>query len=98
MMLGESLESLGLKDKVIPYHGAKEAVLPWARFPVKAECFMKIMCHKDVAKSKASFGTKLGHFMRRHGCRSIKVLPLAFYKAQEANFPTHPLLGRTRMS
>ena len=24
MMLGESLESLGLKDKVIPYHGAKE--------------------------------------------------------------------------
>ncbi len=33
MMLGESLESLGLKDKVIPYHGAKEAVLPWARFP-----------------------------------------------------------------
>ena len=33
MMLGESLESLGLKDKVIPYYGAKEAVLPWARFP-----------------------------------------------------------------
>ena len=33
MMLGESLESLGLKDKLIPYHGAKEAVLPWARFP-----------------------------------------------------------------
>jgi carbamoyl-phosphate synthase large subunit len=33
MMLGESLESLGLKEKVIPYHGAKEAVLPWARFP-----------------------------------------------------------------
>ncbi len=33
MMLGESLESLGLKDKVIPYHGVKEAVLPWARFP-----------------------------------------------------------------
>ena len=33
MMLGESLKSLGLKDKVIPYFGAKEAVLPWARFP-----------------------------------------------------------------
>ncbi len=33
MMLGESLESLGLKDKQIPYYGAKEAVLPWARFP-----------------------------------------------------------------
>ncbi|MBQ0162167.1 MAG: carbamoyl-phosphate synthase large subunit [Treponema sp.] len=33
MMLGESLESLGLKEKTIPYHGAKEAVLPWARFP-----------------------------------------------------------------
>ena len=33
MMLGESLESLGLKDKVIPYYGAKEAVLPWSRFP-----------------------------------------------------------------
>jgi carbamoyl-phosphate synthase large subunit len=33
MMLGESLESLGLKDKKIPYFGAKEAVLPWARFP-----------------------------------------------------------------
>ena len=33
MMLGESLESLQLKDKVIPYHGSKEAVLPWARFP-----------------------------------------------------------------
>ena len=33
MMLGESLESLGLKDKKIPYYGAKEAVLPWNRFP-----------------------------------------------------------------
>ncbi|MDE5799382.1 MAG: carbamoyl-phosphate synthase large subunit, partial [Treponemataceae bacterium] len=33
LMLGESLQSLGLKDKVIPYFGAKEAVLPWARFP-----------------------------------------------------------------
>ena len=33
MMLGESLESLGLKDKNIPYFGAKEAVLPWNRFP-----------------------------------------------------------------
>ena len=33
LMLGETIESLGLKDKVIPYHGAKEAVLPWARFP-----------------------------------------------------------------
>lgn len=33
MMLGESLESLGLKEKVIPYYGAKEAVLPWSRFP-----------------------------------------------------------------
>ncbi len=33
MMLGESLESLGLKEKTIPYHGAKEAVLPWNRFP-----------------------------------------------------------------
>lgn len=33
LMLGESLESLGLKDKVIPYFGSKEAVLPWARFP-----------------------------------------------------------------
>lgn len=33
LMLGESLESLGLKDKFIPYFGSKEAVLPWARFP-----------------------------------------------------------------
>ena len=33
LMLGESIESLGLKDKVIPYYGAKEAVLPWSRFP-----------------------------------------------------------------
>ena len=33
MMLGESLESLGLKEKNIPFHGSKEAVLPWARFP-----------------------------------------------------------------
>ena len=33
LMLGESLESLGLKDKKIPYYGAKEAVLPWNRFP-----------------------------------------------------------------
>ena len=28
LMLGETIESLGLKDKVIPYYGAKEAVLP----------------------------------------------------------------------
>ena len=33
LMLGETLASLGLKDKTIPYYGAKEAVLPWARFP-----------------------------------------------------------------
>ena len=33
LMLGETISSLGLKDKVIPYHGAKEAVLPWSRFP-----------------------------------------------------------------
>ncbi|MBR7064203.1 MAG: carbamoyl-phosphate synthase large subunit [Treponema sp.] len=33
MMLGESLEKLGLQNKVIPYYGAKEAVLPWGRFP-----------------------------------------------------------------
>ena len=32
LMLGETLASLGLKDKTIPYYGAKEAVLPWARF------------------------------------------------------------------
>lgn len=33
LMLGETIESLGLKDKKIPYYGAKEAVLPWSRFP-----------------------------------------------------------------
>ena len=33
LMLGETIDSLGLKDKVIPYYGAKEAVLPWSRFP-----------------------------------------------------------------
>lgn len=33
LMLGESLASLGLKDKQIPYHGVKEAVFPWNRFP-----------------------------------------------------------------
>ena len=33
LMLGETIESLELKDKVIPYYGAKEAVLPWSRFP-----------------------------------------------------------------
>lgn len=33
LMLGESLSSLGLKEKSIPYYGAKEAVFPWNRFP-----------------------------------------------------------------
>ncbi len=33
LMLGESLSSLNLKEKTIPYYGAKEAVLPWNRFP-----------------------------------------------------------------
>ena len=33
LMLGETIQSLGLKDKVIPYYGVKEAVLPWNRFP-----------------------------------------------------------------
>ena len=33
LMLGETVASLKLKDKKIPYHGAKEAVLPWNRFP-----------------------------------------------------------------
>ncbi|MBQ9631288.1 MAG: carbamoyl-phosphate synthase large subunit, partial [Treponema sp.] len=32
MMLGHSLDSLGLKEKNIPYYGTKEAVLPWNRF------------------------------------------------------------------
>lgn len=32
LMLGESLSSLGLKEKQIPYFGAKEAVFPWNRF------------------------------------------------------------------
>lgn len=32
LMLGESVADLNLKDKVIPYYGAKEAVLPWNRF------------------------------------------------------------------
>jgi len=34
LMLGESVKSLGLdKKKVIPYHGVKEAVLPFEKFP-----------------------------------------------------------------
>lgn len=33
LMLGESLSSLCLKEKTIPYYGAKEAVFPWNRFP-----------------------------------------------------------------
>ncbi|MBQ9432199.1 MAG: carbamoyl-phosphate synthase large subunit [Kiritimatiellae bacterium] len=34
LMLGESVVSLGLdKRKVIPYHGVKEAVLPFEKFP-----------------------------------------------------------------
>ena len=33
LMLGESLQSLGLKEKVIPHYGAKEAVFPFSRFP-----------------------------------------------------------------
>jgi carbamoyl-phosphate synthase large subunit len=34
LMLGESVNSLGLRnDKIIPYHGVKEAVLPFEKFP-----------------------------------------------------------------
>ena len=34
LMLGESVKSLGLDKKmIIPYHGVKEAVLPFAKFP-----------------------------------------------------------------
>ena len=34
LMLGESVKSLGLdKKKIIPYHGVKEAVLPFEKFP-----------------------------------------------------------------
>ena len=34
LMLGESVKSLGLdKKKTIPYHGVKEAVLPFEKFP-----------------------------------------------------------------
>ncbi len=34
LMLGESVQSLGLdKTKIIPYHGVKEAVLPFEKFP-----------------------------------------------------------------
>ncbi len=34
LMLGESVKSLGLRnDKIIPYHGVKEAVLPFEKFP-----------------------------------------------------------------
>ena len=33
LMLGESLESLGLKHRVIPHYGVKEAVFPFSKFP-----------------------------------------------------------------
>ncbi len=33
LMLGESLENLGLGEKVIPHHGVKEAVFPFNKFP-----------------------------------------------------------------
>ena len=33
LMLGESLADLKLKEKVIPHHGAKEAVFPFTKFP-----------------------------------------------------------------
>ena len=33
LMLGETLKSLDLKTKVIPHHGAKEAVFPFDKFP-----------------------------------------------------------------
>ncbi|HHU35679.1 MAG TPA: carbamoyl-phosphate synthase large subunit [Treponema sp.] len=33
LMLGESLASLNLKDKIIPHFGAKEAVFPFEKFP-----------------------------------------------------------------
>ncbi|MBE6382261.1 MAG: carbamoyl-phosphate synthase large subunit [Lentisphaerae bacterium] len=34
LMMGETVKSLGLdKDKVIPYHGVKEAVMPFEKFP-----------------------------------------------------------------
>jgi carbamoyl-phosphate synthase large subunit len=33
LMLGASLESLGLKHRVIPHYGVKEAVFPFSKFP-----------------------------------------------------------------
>ena len=33
LMLGEKLEDLKLRDKVIPHYGAKEAVFPFEKFP-----------------------------------------------------------------
>ena len=33
LMLGEKMADLNLKDKIIPHHGAKEAVLPFEKFP-----------------------------------------------------------------
>ncbi|MBR1871444.1 MAG: carbamoyl-phosphate synthase large subunit [Kiritimatiellae bacterium] len=33
LMLGETVESLDLGDKIIPYYGVKEAVLPFEKFP-----------------------------------------------------------------
>ena len=33
LMLGETIASLGLKDKRIPYYGVKEACLPFEKFP-----------------------------------------------------------------
>ena len=33
LMLGETVKSLGLGEKVIPYFGVKEAVLPFEKFP-----------------------------------------------------------------
>ena len=94
LMLGETIESLGLKDKVIPYYGAKEGRTlsrAYRVYFVNSQMYIASFAMQNQGSNRqvATFpgvDPILGPEMRSTGevLGLAETFPLAFYKSQEA--------------
>ena len=100
MMLGESLESLGLKDKKIPYYGAKEGRTlsrAYRVYFVNSQMYTASFAMQNQGSNRqvATFpgvDPILGPEMRSTGevLGLAENFPLAFYKSQVESGPEKP--------
>ena len=94
LLLGETIESLGLKDKVIPYHGAKEGRTlsrAYRVYFVNSQIYTASFAMQNQGSNRqvATFpgvDPILGPEMRSTGevLGLAETFPMAFYKSQEA--------------